>query len=127
MCLTKFGSIKKAETDIYVYKVLLKYGLGYYSPYMTHTEWKVGETNKMREPNVFERLREQNSDKVGNGYFHSLAKLADAERLMSLWGDRSTIFSAVIPKGTWYYEGYDETTGGPAYASKKLKIIDKVE
>lgn len=128
MCLTKYGSIKKAETDIKVYKVLLKYGLSYFSPYMTHTEWKVGKTNEIREPSLLERLREErNSNMVGSGYFHSYAEKVDAEKLITMWDDNHSIFSAVIPKGTWYYEGYDETTGGPAYASKKLKIVDKAE
>lgn len=128
MCLTTFGNIKKAETDIVVYKVLLNYGLSHYSPYMTHFEWKVGEINKIKEPSLFERLRERNITKtVGSGYFHSYAKKVDAEKLTTLWDDRHSVFSAVIPKGTWYYEGYDDTTGGPAYASKKLKIVDEVE
>ncbi len=121
MCLTldKHSKRTKAEEDIACYKIVTMSLSGCYYTYYQGIRINIGETYDSY-------LRKYKSDfgsKVEEG-LHSFKELKDARYFQSLrsW---SFIIKCVIPKGSWYYEGFFGAE--KSYASNKLKYIEVVE
>lgn len=58
------------------------------------------------------------------GLLHSYQKYENADTIISYWNSNNKrdffVYKAVIPKGTYYYEGFLEI------ASRKLQIVEKL-
>ena len=129
LCLTTGGySRKQAKEDIPCYKVLLNIrkedgSIELVSPYMRQCKWKIGETkyDKKKACGTISTFKE-----VNGGYLHTFKDLDVALFSINLPGYHAftRIYKAIIPKGTYYYEGYS-SFGGNSYASKALKIVDE--
>lgn len=124
MCLVVKGKIKKAKEDILCYKILrmdiITHELS--SPYYYSMQWKIGEEYKNKE-----KAKINFPNHIENGYFHTYELKYDACvncRYNSGLSYNDVVFEAVIPKGTYYYNGTHY--GRRGYASKKLKIIRMV-
>lgn len=132
MCLVLAGRRKKAKEDILCYKVLKEHldingdikHLN--SPYFERYEWVLGKkaSNEMPTPG------EIDNNQIKGGYFHSFSKEKDA--LDESWwhiphfDERIGVYKCVIPKGSIYYCG-EHSDGGEGYASKCLKIVEKIK
>lgn len=119
MCLSIVGCRKKAKEDIPVWKVLKVRKINdnltqYRSPHYDHELWEIGATKT-----ITKRASLIYKNDVRGGYLHSYKHDWDAqdECYLPEW----YVFEAVIPKGTWYYEGY-ASNGKHSYASKSLRI-----
>ena len=152
MCLTiitngKRPRPKKAEEDIVCYKLvkILEHSNGkqvIISPFQQKQQWTVGVVKKAsclirpiatrlilwREFKINEGIFQ-----VGEGYLHSykdLEKALEASEEASRCDMNYTVYKAIIPKGTYYFEGDTEwflENGKRGYASRKLKLIEEVK
>lgn len=133
MCLLIQGNRRTAKKDILCYKVLKEHldingkikHLN--SPYFEHYEWVLGREAVNDEMLI---LGEIDNNQIKNGYFHSFSKEKDA--LDESWwhtplfDERIGVYKCVIPKGSIYYCG-EHSGGGEGYASKCLKIVEKIK
>jgi len=128
LCLTTGGySRKQAKEDIPCYKVLLNIkkedgSIELVSPYMQKCKWKIGETkyDKKKTNRTISTFKE-----VNGGYLHTFKDLESCFFMNSQGLHAFTrVYKAIIPKGTYYYDGYS-SFGGNSYASKALKIVDE--
>ena len=123
MCLYKRGNRKRAKKDIIAYKVLVynRRDARFHSMYKNYI-WDIGveqEAKKARPGRI------SKDGEVGSGYFHSY-KYAFAINISESTLDYKTcIFRCIIPKGSYYYEGF-HSDGIDGYASKKLKIVEEL-
>lgn len=132
MCLITPGPLNKATEDIVCYKILCEcYHIGgettLHSPYFRGYEsWKVGE---MTTPVSMADYNGTKYARVGAGFLHSFKSVKDAFDLANiklfLSRDVACVYKCVIPKGTQYYQGFDDCNCF-GYASKALKPIEKL-
>lgn len=131
MCLY---SLKKtplvAKKDITCYKVLSYVDEdGHYISPMYYFHWFTGNPN----PEVIYHISQfEHHDvrcwffgkfKIGTGFFHTYQYLEEAKKLKHIIGLKNyCIVKCIIPKGTEYYVGYDDSQKD-CYASKQLKIV----
>ena len=128
MCLYLEQGYKEkiAEEDVVCYKVLMIRSDKYVSPYNLKYVWNVSSDNI-----VTDKYDTPTIDKFSNYYklrywFHTFKDLCDAEELCKFMGrGKNKIFKCVIPKGTAYYEGFQNVYR--EYASKCLRIIEKID
>lgn len=153
MCLTiitngKRPRPKKAEEDIVCYKLvkILERPNGkqvIISPFQQKQQWTVGVVKKascLIRP-IATRLIlwrgfkiNEGIFQVGEGYLHSykdLGKALEALEEVSCGHMKCyyTVYKAIIPKGTYYFEGDAEwylENSKRGYASRKLKLIEEV-
>lgn len=128
MCLTLINTIsrKRAKTDIICYKVLVwrttNHSRRLSSPIFQET-WNIGE-----EKTNTERRWTRYRHAIDNGYYHSYEMLCDARSFEDELGGRglwAETYKCVIPQGAYYYKGYHSRVR-EGYASKKLRIVEKV-
>lgn len=133
MCLLIQGNRRTAKKDILCYKVLKEHldingkikHLN--SPYFESYEWVLGREAVNDEMLI---LGEIDNNQIRNGYFHSFSNEKDA--LDESWwhtphlAERIGVYKCVIPKGSIYYCG-EHSGGGEGYASKRLKIVEKIK
>ena len=125
MCLLIKGSRKKAIEDIPCYKVLRKYNKMLVSPFQFFVTQDYNVVWKVNETKTDTRKGKRNNGQIGEGYFHSYENFVDAMACLNVIPMvPMKIFKAIIPKGTWYYEGY--VNGDPGYASKSLRIDKEI-
>lgn len=119
MCLTSFGSRKKAKTDIVCFKIFRVYPKndGLYIKSRIHNyRWEIGKAETCK------RATSINYGEIHDGYFHSYTTVGEAMLQHGTSGSvPEYIFKCIIPAGTWYYEGIhsDHSHG---YASKSLVV-----
>ena len=117
---------KKAKKDIKVLKVLFVTtditnieNRVYESP-IHKTLWKLGQTRTIAKSEEGHR----NGFIVKKGYYHSYKADDKMERWVNALNPifNRLVFEATIPKGTWYYEGFQNDSFFRGYASKSLRI-----
>jgi hypothetical protein len=124
MCLfkdTRHHTKIKATEDIVVYKFLVTCPDGSLrSPYMPNFKWDIGKEYTAN------RAKFVHYTTVKDGYFHSYRRETDAHRRRQIYGaPEANVYKCIIPKGSYYYVGYDPVWLD-CFASKKLKIIERV-
>ena len=122
MCLYKRTKTrKKAAKDIVVYKFLEPTDTGQWkSPYMRDFLWEVGKEY------MASRARYNHPVTiVMDGYFHTYSSMMDAFGGARSYGLSARVFKCIIPKGSYYLEGFD-SIGAKGFASKKLRIVEQV-
>ena len=136
MCLIIHSNELKAEKDIVCYKVVGYQKLldNYYSPFtanrihrecITEGMHFIAEGNKHIDCGL-------NGWTISEGQIHTLKREQDACYLAFLLknslnpGMVLKVFKCVIPEGTMYYEGRDESTDDKAYASDKIVFKEEV-
>jgi len=148
MCLNIAGHPKQmtAKEDIKCYKVLAAYPtyengkinedveVMYYSPYQ-NTQYYLGETirEKGRAKREYDYGYLRPFPTIGEGCLHTFINL---EHAIDFANHRYPVYTihrewvvveCIIPKGTKYYEGVTNPPHSmPSYASKVLRITDKV-
>ena len=136
MCLIIKRHELKAEKDIVCYKVVgyQKILDTYYSPFTSkriHRECITEGMHFIAEGNKHVYLT-ADGGAISEGQIHTLKKEHDACHLAFLLKNSlhsGTVlkgFKCIIPEGTMYYEGRDESTDDQAYASDKIVFKEEV-
>lgn len=136
MCLIIHSNELKAEKDIVCYKVVgyQKILDTYYSPFTSKRIHRECITEGMHFIAEGDKTVHCGVDgyTVSEGKIHTLKKERDACHLAFLLkgGLHSSmllkVFKCVIPEGTMYYEGQDESTDDQAYASDKIIFKEEI-
>lgn len=129
MCLITFENSKIAEEDIICYKILVKRGDTYITPFaeMDITNYVVN--NKVWNDSAPEDIKTQilldvpprKYYVIGEGFIHTYKHryVYIADLLKQYFPeDEIVVFKCIIPAGTVYFEGNDDD-----YCSKSLKFI----
>lgn len=129
MCLITFENLKIAEEDIICYKILVKRGDTYITPFaeMDITNYVVN--NKVWNDSAPEDIKTQilldvpprKYYVIGEGFIHTYERsnLYIAGQLQKYFPeDEIIMLKCIIPAGTVYFEGNDDD-----YCSKSLKFI----
>ena len=138
MCLIIRSNELKAEKDIVCYKVVgyQKILDTYYSPFtskrihrecITEGMHFIAEGNKQVHFGLY-----GGTISISEGQIHTLKKELNACHLAFLLkgslhsGMVLKVFKCIIPEGTMYYEGRDESTDSQAYASDKIVFKEEI-
>lgn len=136
MCLIIRSNELKAEKDIVCYKVVCYQKLldNYYSPFTAshiHRECITEGMHFIAKGNK-QILGGVDGWTISEGQIHTLKKELDACHLAFLLknslhsGMALKVFKCIIPEGTMYYEGRDESTDDQAYASDKIVFKEEI-
>lgn len=136
MCLIIHSNELKAEKDIVCYKVVgyQKILDTYYTPFTSkriHRECITEGMHFIAEGNK-QILCGVDGWTISEGQIHTLKKELDACHLAFLLknslhsGMVLKVFKCIIPEGTMYYEGRDESTDDQAYASDKIVFKEEI-
>lgn len=136
MCLILKSNELKAEKDIVCYKVVgyQKQLDTYYSPFTSkriHRECITEGMHFIAEGNK-QILAGVCGWTISEGQIHTFKKELDACHLAFLLKDSLNIgmvikvFKCIIPEGTMYYEGRDESSYDQAYASDKIVFKEEI-
>ena len=115
---------KVAEEDIVCYKILQVYSDKICSPYMEY-KWKLGKVR--RAWGWWNIPRNPDIEGIQKGCFHSFETLDDAVSEARVARGNLYVYECVIPKGTKYWAGTYSRMRIPSYASRKLKVVKKIE
>ena len=65
---------------------------------------------------------------IASGFIHVFKHLRSAERFVNACDSHYNlkIYECIIPAGTTFYKGFDETTENKAYAADKIKFVKRV-
>lgn len=147
MCLHTTNKFPRIATkDIETYKVVAKADSFVCSPYRTQYKWELNKVIKDKESaKIVKRkfyrdgTKMENPEKeisISRGFFHTYLDLDEARKMQDFFQAarrivdcvlvEHTIVKCIIPKGTIYYSGVDDS-GLKCYASKRLIINEIVE
>ena len=129
MCLITFENSKIAEEDIICYKILVKRGDTYITPFTETDVTDYVVNNKVWNDSVSEdiitriflSIPPKKYYVIGRGFIHTYKRSYSyiADRLQKYLSEGEVvILKCIIPAGTVYFEGNDDD-----YCSKSLKFI----
>ena len=135
MCLyTKQRKLKKADRDIYAYKVVICVGGYYHTPfYVTPISKHAinGETPFKAEGNIRkERGIHRGETKITCRLIHVFGSaecaIEVAKCFMEAYCWHCEVYEVKIPKGTLYYDGFTISSSA-AKASKKIQFVKRLD
>lgn len=131
MCLrVKNIDIKTADSEIACFKVVLRRGLRYRTPFReTRLPWLVMLGKKRFEAKGPE-FQSYYDDVFGRkivdkGAIHTFSFVSDARAMAKIWGGHAEVWECVIPVGEKYLSGNDNE-GHPCLGSRSIIFKKKV-
>ena len=133
MCLiTKQSKAIKTDRDITAYKVIQLNGLFRSTPFMNaliEDSVILGE-QAFKDKNMVHKSTYGKACRISKGVIHTYALAKSAiemvEYLMRFFGGNYEIYECIIPKGTSYYSGYDESLK-KGYGSKQIRFVKRLD
>lgn len=138
MCLHTTNKFPRIATkDIETYKVVAKADSFVCSPYRTQYKWEFNKVIKDKESAKIVKRKfyrdgtkmETTQKEISRGFFHTYLDLDEARNMQNYFQVTAsclveyTIVKCIIPKGTVYYSGVDDS-GLKCYASKHIIMTD---
>ena len=121
MCLVKKSWIPRITLrNKKVYKYVISYNLQYYSPYIRKLiKFPIDKGEFVYNNNLFKSLF---TKYIEDGYIHVFDNYEFAEQnaqIFSIIGEKSVIFTCIIPKFTIYFIGQEHDI-----ATRKIKYLN---
>ena len=139
MYVSAYAKPRKARKDIECFKVvLLRIGSAGLRHIMTPCQSTClspdvisGHVNFVARKYCFDddKHYSPNGIYISRGFIHTFRRLKDAESFKNRLyvNGKPLIYKCVIPAGTEYYKGEDESIECPAYASDAIRFVKKIE
>lgn len=139
MRISAYAKPRKAKKDIVCFKVvLLRIGSAGLRHIITpcqntylYPDVISGRVNFTAQKSLFEDVKHYSPEGIyiSKGFIHTFKRLKNAKYFKSMLytNGKPLIYKCVIPAGTEYYKGEDESVECPAYASDAIRFVEKIE